>query len=194
LTDDQLILLDALFYAPTSAGLLRRDGFHHQWNFGYAHALDDAELDCHLRWLCEHGVLERETDAESVRVALTAYGGELWSQERCPAWERFCKERYATTSRGRTRMTVLAASPEIRDDFLRLWPPTPARFRKAAIDGLPLIDWHPFPRLFVGVATYEEQLEFNLADYAEDCQRHTTVERERSWWRNVSELQRFVNG
>jgi hypothetical protein len=196
LTDDQLVLLDVLFDAGTSFRLLRRENFLEQWNLGYAHALDDASLECNIRWLCEHGVVERECDGSRTWFHMTRDGGELWSQERCPVWERYCIERYKTISRGRTLMSVMAVSPKVRDDFLALWPQYPARRRSAVVADHPLIGWHPFPRIYVGVATYKEPHEWTPAEYAVWAEQHlqhwAMLERERTWWRCVPELQRFV--
>jgi hypothetical protein len=191
-------LLDVLFNAGTSIRLLRRENFLGQWNFGYAHALDDAGLECNLRWLCEHGVLEPERDGEQMLYQMTSNGGELWSQERCPVWERYCTEWYTTTSRGRTRMSVLAVSPRVRDQFLALWPQYPARRRTATVVDRPLIGWRPFSQVYLGTATYEEPSQWTPAEYAVWAEQHrqhwAMLERERSWWRGVPELQRFVPG
>jgi hypothetical protein len=112
---------------------------------------------------------------------MTAAGGSVWSQERCPIWKRYCTDRYATTLRNRTMMAVVAVSAQVRDEFLASWALNPARLRTAAISDHGLIKWHPFGQVFVGIATYDE-LETN----------HYEVEYERGWWRTVPELQRFV--
>lgn len=196
LTDDQLVLLDVLFNGGTSLPFLDRDVFVEQWNLGYTHNLDDGQLECNIRWLCEHGVLEPFRGEHSTCFRMTRDGGELWSRERCPVWERYCTERYKTTSRGRGQMTVLAVSAEVRDHFLALWPEYPARRKTAVIADRPLIGWHPFAQVYVGVATYEERYEWTPAEYLVWAEQHrlhrATLERERSWWRVVPELQRFV--
>ncbi|HEY7157847.1 MAG TPA: hypothetical protein VH575_28070 [Gemmataceae bacterium] len=196
LSDDQLILLDVLFDRGTFLRLLRRESFCEQWNLGYSHNLSDDYLQCHLHWLCEHGVLEAERDGNQTVFHMTAIGGELWSQERCPVWERYCIEQYRMTSRGRTLMSVMAVSPQVRDNFLALWPLYPARRRTATIADRGLIGWHPFGQVFVGVATYEKKQQWTRDEHAvwiEQYRRHQTVlEQERSWWRCVPELQRFV--
>jgi hypothetical protein len=196
LTDDQLVLLDVLFDKGASYRLLRRAGFLEQWNLGYTHNLDDPVLECNLRWLCEHGVLEQKRDVNQTWFQMTRDGGELWSQERCPVWDRYCIEWYATTSRGRTRMTVFAVSPKVRDDFLALWPQYPARRRILTLTDCLLIEWHPFARVYVGIATYQELRQWTPAEYvvwAEQHRQHwAMLERERSWWRCVLELQRFA--
>jgi hypothetical protein len=52
-----------------------------------------------------------------------------------------------------------------------------------------LVRWHPF---YVGVATYTEQHEGTLEKREQLHQHRNMVERERSWWGCVGELQRFV--
>jgi hypothetical protein len=196
LTDDQLILLDVMFARGTSFRLLCREGFLEQWNLGYKHHLSEPELHSNLRWLCEHGALEFEASGDQSVFRFTPAGGDLWSQERCPVWDRYCTECYRTTSQGRTMMTVCAVSPHIREEFLALWPSAPARRRTATIADWGMIAWRPFSQVFVGVATYQEQHEWTPAEFAvwaqRDGQHQEAVENQRSWWRCVPELQRFV--
>lgn len=198
LTDDQLILLDVLFDRGATIRLLRRGIFHEQWNLGYVHSLDDVELKNTLHLLCEHGVLKPLSISERVSFRMTRVGGEMWSLERCPDWTRYCTEQYRDLSGGRTLMTVMAASPVVRDHFLALWPKGPARRKTAVIADRPLIEWHPFPQLYVGLAIYEEQRQWTpteFAAYSEWWHEHwNMLERERSWWRYVPELQKFVVG
>jgi hypothetical protein len=196
LTDDQLILLDILFNRGTSYRLLRREGFLDQWNLGYAHGLDDSELKCNLRWMCEHGILEPKRDGDRVWYQMTRAGGEIWSWERCPDWDRYCMEQYKTTSRGRTMMTVSCVSAKVRDDFLALWLLEAPRCRSITVSDWGLIRWHPFGTLYVGIATYEEQREWTPKDFFLWLKRNEAhaerLENGRSWWRFVPELQRFV--
>ncbi len=188
LSDDQLLLLDALFDTGTSLSMLHRDGSLKQFNFGYTHSLDDAALEGNIIQLCEQRVLESQCDQNSTWYKMTGTGGELWSQERCPVWEKYCTERYKTTLCGRTQLSVVVASPEVRDHFLSQWPETSARRKKAVIaDRPPLIEWRSFEQVYVGVATYDQHCPHSSTDH------WTMLERERSWWRSVSELQKFVN-
>ena len=197
LTDDELILLDVLFDGAKWKNCLYREVFREQWNLGYSHNLNDDELGSHLRSLCEHGVLESEFDDNGQCFRITVFGGELWSQERLPVWDRFCHDCYTTTSRGRTMMSVVAVSPRIRDEFLDLFPMYPARRRIATIERHVLISWHPFSKLYVGSATYIEQREWHSIEeynaYKTMFREHwELLKQKRSWWRTVGELQRFV--
>src|SRR5688500_17620735 len=121
LSDDELILLDVLFDHGAEFRMLRLKRFAGIWNLGYCHNLDDGQLQCRLRWLCEHGVLYIERHDKEAWFHLTKHGFELWSEERCPVWDRYCMDRYGATARERTLMTVVAVSSKIRDDFLKLW-------------------------------------------------------------------------
>jgi hypothetical protein len=207
LTSDQLVLLDALFDKNMSPRLLSKDGFLLQFNLGYAHSLEDAALERSIESMCEDGILERFSShlgIESIRV--TRRGGELWSQERCPVWDRYCMDSYRDTLRGRTMMTVVAVSVEVRDHFLALWPEGLARRKKATLpDCRQQISWHPFDQVYVGVAIYDEPCAIPCEDPEEnnrrfklvserDAERWEMLEDERSWWRCVRELQRFVPG
>lgn len=188
LTDDQLILLDVLFDTHATFRLLRRHRFHEQWNLGYVHDLDDDALKRNLKLLCERGILNLLRDADRIAFRMTCTGGQLWSRERCPDWTRYCTEQYRDSPRGRELMTVLAVSADVRDQFLTLWPRYPARRKIAVIRDRPLIEWHPFPQLYIGLASYDNRAE-EVSEYREHRSR---LERGRSWWRTVPELQRFV--
>lgn len=196
LTDADLILLDVLFDGGATFCCLRHESFRRQWNVAYSHNLADTELRRRLEWLCEHCVLQTECHEGREFFHMSETGGELWSQERCPSWDRYCTERYKTTSRGRTLMSVAAVSPQIRDDFLRLWPPYPARSRTATIRDHGLIGWRRFAQLHVGLATYRDERQWTPEEYAVCVERGrdrlAAIECDRSWWRSVAELQKFV--
>jgi hypothetical protein len=188
LSDGELILLDVLFDSGSTYRLLRRSRWHGQFNLSYDHGFDDAELRHRLRSLCDQGILEWERSHNQYCFRMTPLGGDLWSQERCPVWNRYCCERYREDSRGRTHMLVLAASPEIRDDFLNIWPMSPARRRTATFEDSGLIYWRPFAKIYAGVAFYleDDDRRRRLHEHWKD------IEPRRTWWRFVKELQRFV--
>lgn len=191
LSDGELLILDVMFANHVTAPMLRHCNFEPQF-YAESHSLDDNALYKALRRLRRDGVIT-PTD-ESFRghryIKITALGGELWSQERCPIWERYCLEYYRNTSRGRTRMTVCAVSPAIRDDFLRVWPYYPARRRVAIIRDFGLVHWHPCDELHVGLASYDERdAEWEYTSWLEHVRR---IDRERTWWRGVDELQLFL--
>lgn len=194
LGDEELILLDVLFDGGAPFRLLRRDVFRDQWNLRYSHNLSDDELRCHLRWFCEHGVLETEVDLGQTVYWMTPAGGELWSSERCAVWDRYCAVRHTTTtSKGRSLVSVVAVSPRIRDDFLRLESKHRARRRVATIADYGLLRWHPFSQLHFGIVTDTEWIPEECSDYeAQWREFRTRLNSERSWWGSVKELQRFT--
>lgn len=203
LDDVDLILLDAMFDRGTFFRLLRSVVFRSQWNPGYSHDLTDDQLRTRLQKLVDHGVLMAGHPPRGTVLRITPAGADLWSHERCPDWERFCRERYTETRGGRELMSVIAVSPQIRDDFLRLWPECPTRdsVRRRAtsirnMKNSQLLNWKSFERYHVGLATYRVQQEWTLDEfevhrglYLEHINR---LEEERSWWRTVPELQKFA--
>jgi hypothetical protein len=203
LDDVDLVLLDALFDCGTLFRLLRSVVFRPQWNLGYSHDLTDEQLRTRLQNLVDRGVLTAEHPPRGTVLRMTPEGGELWSQERRPNWERFCNEGYSETRGGRELMSVVALSPEIRDDFLRLWPECPTRDsvrrRAASIHNAKnheLLNWKSFECYHVGLATCRVQREWTLKEYPEFRARYrdhlARLDEERTWWRCVSELQRFT--
>jgi hypothetical protein len=203
LDDADLILLDAMLDRGTSFRLLRSVVFRPQWNLGYSHDLTDEQLRTRLRNLVDRGVLMAEHPPRGTVLRMTPEGGGLWSQERCPIWERFCCERYSETTSGRELMSVVAVSPQIRDDFLRLWPECLTRdsVRRRAtsihnIKNYELLNWKSFECYHVGLATYRVQREWTPGEFKVHralYQEHLNrLEEERSWWRTVPELQRFT--
>jgi len=196
LSGSELIVLDRLFDCGVAFRHLRREGFRLQWNLPYSHDLNDRDLWQVLSQLCNRNVLKTEPSRGETYYCMTPFGGELWSRERCPIWERFCGTRGRTTSRDRELWSVVAVSPEIRDDFLRLYPLDPARRRTATITNFDLISWRPFPKLHVGLATYLEEHNWPVdrRDAYREAYRERTarLQQQRSWWRCVPELQRFV--
>jgi len=195
LSNDELVLLDVVFSGDVSFELLRRDAFHLQWNLGYAHDLSDIELREQLRRLCERHILATEDYPDCTRYSMTPIGGDLWSQERCPVWDRYCIQRNTTTRHDNTRTTVVAVSPEVRDHFLALCPGVPLRQRTVTIPGNRLLSWRLFPQLYAGLATYYEDPEWTFEEYLthrEPPGQSAMVERERSWWETVRDLQKFL--
>lgn len=190
LTDDELVLLDVLFGTwACPAKLLRRRSFLPQWNFGYSHDLDDRQLRATLTELWNRGLLRPELDEKDVYFAMTPTGGELWSQERLPVWERYYDTRFRSTQGGRTMMSVLAVSGEVRDRFLELCPIESAKRRRRQSRDVQILSWRSFPSIHLGVASYPE------TDESPATREYwVRIERERIGWRNVKELQRFLPG
>ena len=196
LTDSELILLDVLFDVRCWFGSLRestsRATFGEVWNLRYSHGLDDDSLRETLASLCDRGLLARSPDPSGELFVMTSHGGEIWSSERCPDWDRFCTDRLTLTDRGLTISSVIATTPEIRDGFLPYLPIPTARTRKTEITDYELLPWRSFAKLYVSVSIYKTCDEWSLASHDAEMKHRALIAEKRSWWRCISELQRFV--
>ena len=127
---------------------------------------------------------------------MTQNGGGLWCRNATRSGSVIART-LPETSGNHTMMSVAAVSPQIRDEFLRLWPFRPTRVRTATLRGDGLIPWHPLPRLHAGIAdaTFDpaKSTPEEYDSFLEQNRDHgARLKNERSWWRSVRELQRFV--
>lgn len=195
LSQGELFLFDILFKYRTRIDSLRRASFSTTFN-SHSHDLDDSELELTLARLRDRGLVVEECHSETRCIRLTERGGELWSLERCPVWEMYASEHYDETISGKPFVTVVATAASTRDDFLRLkgpggaWQLEDCRVRNFEIDRHELLTWRSFRRLFVAVA-----MNFDNDHYVtptEFQQIYAVLEEQRTWWRNVFELQKFL--
>lgn len=194
LTNDDLILLGVLFDGGARIRNLYRDDFGAQWNLGYSHTLPDHELPCRMQSLCEQGILKTDVLYGQTFFFMTPAGGELWSLERCPGWERYCSVRHTTTtSKARTLISAIAVSREILEDFLTLTPMFRARHRTAVIAGDRMLSWRTFPKLYFGITTYVDFFSEEYPDDGELERYWARLKNERSWWGSVPDLQFFTS-
>lgn len=197
LTDDELLIVDVMFECDVTYPMLRKCNMGPHFN-AQPHTLDDEALKSTLVDFRRRGITDNCDGMFHGQqyISITPKGGELWAAERQPKWERYCTESYPATIRGRTIMSVKCTTCSVRDDFLRLWPEYPARTRKATINDIGLVHWRGFGKLFVGLASYSQPRRWSLDEFNEWLPRHLAyielVENERSWWRTVGELQKFV--
>lgn len=88
-------------------------------------------------------------------------------------------------------------------DGVRLWPITheaekSVRLKRTTIKDHGLFVWHPFEIIHVGLASYIQKLEVTFPNgYAAWLEQKRAFidqeESERTWWRSVGQLQKFVN-
>lgn len=177
--------------------MLRTCNFVPQFNT-QTHSLDDETLKAKLNKLKGRGITRGEDHKFRGHryLSITPKGGELWAAERQRRWDRYCTETYSETRVGRTIMCVTCTTSWVRDDFVRLQPEYPARTRSATIDDLGLIHWRDFGTLYIGLASYVRPREWTPEEFDERLPKHLApiqrVEKERSWWRTVNELQKFA--
>ena len=198
LTDDELSLLDVMFDGGVAISMLRQCNIGPQFNVR-PHSLDDESLKQSLKRFQQQGIVEPLEFRHRNRryIGLTSDGVSLWESERCPKWERYCTERVCAELRGKTIISVRAVSPDVRDEYLRIAVENPIRLKKTTINDNGLIKWKLFDRLHVGLASCHEPNDVAVDNYDMWIQERRNyilmVERERTWWRTVRELQKFTS-
>ena len=198
LSDDELLLMDVMFDVKGVAPfMLRQCNFGPQFN-ARPHSLNDVELKQTVKSLVKRGLLEGQDFVLKGQryIGMTKSGAGKWEIERRPDWNRYCTEREAAVIRGRTITSVCAVNPEVRDDFLRIAIQNPFRTKRKTINDLGLIPWKTFDQIHVGLASYIDSFDLAIDPYeawqAMQIKTGLKIENERTWWRNVGELQRFV--
>lgn len=188
LTDDELVLCDALFNWPASKELLLESDFNSMFNLPYG-GFDVLPADLlesmQRRHLVEGGPLSNaEAPVELVR--LTRDGSEMWEKERRPAWAAFCESSRLITDVGK-RVRVTALNREVGKAF---WEVGQRVGMWTAAGGDPVIRtdrkrrfpyWREVDLVILeGEVTGDEggPVDWNV------------YERSRIWWRTVPELLR----
>ncbi|WDQ17356.1 hypothetical protein [Rhodopirellula sp. P2] len=153
-------------------------------NVGYSHGLTDSQLHATLLRMQMRGLIGISSaldDAES-SVTLTPAGGEQWSLERAPVWDRFIFENGSLSGE---RLTVVAANESIGRRYIgsRIAAGIkvqagPIRVRRGV--SASLIPWKRFQ---------------NLVVLRLDCDPPTNrpvdwdvYESMRTWWTSLAEL------
>lgn len=210
LTDDELVLLDALFDKHVYFEHLQADGFHDTFFLGYTHGLSDDHLQRTLdRWVAE-AILRTYPHTEGLRpvsklwgrtkYALTAAGGRLWELERQPKWDRYCTDSYwKDEETGEWWIAVESPSQATARAFLEV----PTRCGEESYDldrattvtrgGDSLLSWKTFPKVYEVRAPESAEGIFGGYDPEYDhpnnrARRRECVEDARTWWRDAAEL------
>jgi hypothetical protein len=192
LSNDELILLDALFDVWDTPESLLPQNFATAFNLPYAHDLETAGVRTTIEGLIERGLIqsrvERTHAKEITWLALTAAGGELWTLEREPAWDCFCQDASwpAEPGDGCWMMCVRSPSLDTARAFLEtgircgLYDVTPHHITEATT-GEALIPWRRFSVVY--------ELRAPLATRESVYVDWARYQRERRWWRTISELE-----
>ena len=198
LTDDELMLCDALFDVWVDPSSLRRQHFREFTNLPYEHGLDDTALGQTLSRLRAAGLVRRRrtraaaTGRVLIWLGLTAKGGALWTRERRPVWARYCTDASWPT-RGTDRWVLSVQSPALgtaraflataTDCGLYDADPRDATVRRR--ERRPLIPW----RVFATVYELRVPLRTSLGGADYDPVKYN---RRRVWWRSIAELARWA--
>jgi len=193
LTDDELLLFDALFDVRLPLAALEREEFA-ALNLPYSHHLDASELQ---------RTVQAFADARWVRVtpngrrpdlgpwiALTPAGGALWEVERRPDWDCFCIDFSGPEgSRGRWMLRVRSPLASVAEQFLDaaiacgLYVPRPGRIARRDVRAR-MVPWKPLQALA------EIRMPLRSADQVSRLVDWRRYEATRSWWRSIQELVR----
>ena len=96
LSDDEVVICDALFDRHTTVELLAADNFSDIMNLPYDVQTKRSDIPGLLSSMCDRGILRAWTDVRfpsSAYVELTEQGGDLWERERQPAWSSWLCSR-----------------------------------------------------------------------------------------------------
>lgn len=185
LTDDELIICDALFSAGAFVRVLERDGFDEMLNVPYRHDVPDDDLPGFLRAMEDRELVVLRTERFGLAVDLTPKGGELWEQERMPNWDAYLYDR--SPGGDRPVLTVRAARREMAEAYLRvghmarLFDVVAGSIEAVPDDGKPLVPWKP------GAAV---AMTAKLSRGDAGGMDWRLYESQRIWWRTMSELLR----
>ena len=201
-TDDELILLDALFNKDLSLRHLQREDLRIHGFTRRTHHLSNRALKSTIeRWLGA-GILRLEVlewmNGETY-YGLTPLGGALWEAERTPDWRRYAHVNVRwdqpETRDSLTPISVFSPSKSIGRKYLesrcRLlgdevdWSTLKAYRRRGYIN----IPWKRFPYFIEwrSLAT-DRSDEMRLKDFVLSAGEEAC----RDWWTNAEELQRFL--
>jgi DNA-binding MarR family transcriptional regulator len=90
LSDDELILLDALFEYPTRRDSMKKEDML-QRHLPYEHGLEGDALEQTIRRLEEEKIVQTVPgESGGAYLELTEKGVRLWEEERAPDWNSFC--------------------------------------------------------------------------------------------------------
>jgi hypothetical protein len=198
LSDDELILFDALWRWDTTYEQLRRDNIGGACNLPQ-HQLSDLELRTTLDHYVDIGWLEREVCQRKTFFHLTPLGGAQWEAERTPIWERYAWYVRRESRRGHPYICIVATKPQIRDELWNLgcysghFYFTQRTVRRFTVPDEGLLGWKQFPQLYVLIASGEHIDYVTRAfTWGKPCRNWHTYERDRTWWSGPSMLQKFL--
>ena len=189
LTDDELMLFDALFDAWDTLESLSPENFCVSHNLPYTHGLSAGAV---TQGLIQRGLIRCRTEhgpaADFTWLTLTAAGGSLWTLEREPVWDRYSTDGSWPSDTGDGSWTLSVRSPRL--DTARAFLNTASRcgLHAVSLELLPrettsvedLIPWHIFEVVY--------ELQVPVSSPRSERVDWSLYEKERSWWRTIREL------
>lgn len=192
LTDDELMIFDAVFDAWDTPESLLPENYRLWHNLPFSHSLDAAALTDTIQSLLERGLLRSRTEqgprGKITWLGLSERGGEMWEQERDVPWSRYCSDSSAPSESDDDVWILSVRSPDLQTARAFLAVAERCKLydfdRDAITVGLSptheLIPWRGFAavhELRVPIARRDS----GHVDWVE-------YEKHRVWWRSIAEL------
>jgi len=184
LTDDELVVCDALFSRWTAEGFLLAPNQDEALHLPYRHGVPPQRMPTFLSELREQGIVAAKESKGMRFLALTSLGGSLWEQERQPVWDAYSTDR-ARLVDGVASLRIRAVRTEVAEIFFRsgtdagLWSPI-GEAEMSVEKEVAVMPWKQGDLVVLTspLARLSSRTDWRL------------YESRRSWWRTVFELLR----
>jgi hypothetical protein len=120
MSDSELLIADAMaMLGPIWEEALRMEDYGIHMNTAYTHVVEDEELSGLLNEMKAKGwVRTMERSENLLRFGLTSDGGQIWEDEREPAWSKYCSAGFYEEQEI-SYCSVLAYDQEIGEQYIR---------------------------------------------------------------------------
>ena len=186
------MLFDGLFDVWDTLESLLRENYSTWHNLPYSHGLDAPALRHTLQGFLDRGLIQCRTEDRSGRemtwFALTERGGDLWTLERQPVWQRYCVDSCWPAETGGDAWLLSVRSPVVQTARAFLNAAVRCRLyevdlKQVTVERKPaqaLIPWKTFDVVY--------ELRAPVSSPAGGQVDWGLYEKERTWWRNLNEL------
>jgi len=193
LSDEELSFLDGLFESPQCKLIKVNDsGFYRIWKIseGRPVIITEKRHDA-IASLYRRGVLVIIMETKGFCITIFPAGGELWSLERCPVWEKFAlwNCELSSTDNSSEEVVVRTVSAAVRDQFVEYFGPWAESFTTGTDPSFSLSPWTALSTFFTARILLSEdgQEQIDEPDFLRKLTHRI------KFWSNVSQLQNFLN-
>ncbi|MBS1811642.1 MAG: hypothetical protein JST84_26005 [Acidobacteria bacterium] len=181
LNDHELIILDVLLLGGCRLKLLQNDIFAEAFNLPYAHGLNDLELMSVLDHLCQNKWLR--LDEDDSYYYMTSSGEAIWESERQPQWQYFVFDSFDPLDDENARFSILSPDLQTAENYLfHLQKEGQAtQINHQTSSNYSLFDWLKFSTIYEITGLIKGYISIKPPN-----------EPEHKWWRDVTDLQLFV--
>ncbi len=195
LGDRELILFDFLFDATAPRPMLENEKLAIHHNTGYSHEFEKEELNSILSRFSEKGLLFTQHQNYWGEVVpyygLTLAGGKLWESERKPIWERYIDESQAAENGENIWATTISSySKECLLACVKYY--LEIGFLGEPISNLTYTQSNPESLIYWKDPGIVYECMFKAKDEHNQKVDWNEYERNRVWWRHISELQKYI--